>query len=352
MPEINVTIDGRQVTVEAGATVFQAAQAAGIKIPHLCYREDLSSTSACRLCVVEVDGARTLAASCSLPVAKNMVVRTSTPRVLQARKMVLEFLLSDHPYDCMTCEKSGACKLEKYAYDYGIRTSRFEGEKHHYPVRASNPFYERDYNKCILCGRCVTVCHEIQYCEAVDQIHRGFETKVSAPYDRPMQETPCVFCGNCVSVCPVGALSEKAGRFQGREWELKKVPTICSYCGVGCTLILNVKDNQILKVTSDKDVGVNRGWTCVKGRFGFDYVHSPDRLTDPLILEDGTRRPSSWDKALDVVATGLKKVKEKHGPDAIAFLASAKCTNEENYLLQKIARAAVGTNNVDHCARL
>jgi predicted molibdopterin-dependent oxidoreductase YjgC len=142
------------------------------------------------------------------------------------------------------------------------------------------------------------------------------------------------------------------GRFQGRDWELKKVPTICSYCGVGCTLILNVKDNQVLKVTSDKDVGVNKGWTCVKGRFGFDYVHSPDRLTDPLIRENGTFRKATWDEALAVVAEGLKKVKEKNGTDAIGFLASAKCTNEENYVLQKLARAAVGTNNVDHCARL
>jgi predicted molibdopterin-dependent oxidoreductase YjgC len=352
MPEINLTIDGQKVKAEAGTSVFQAAEGAGIKIPHLCYREDLSATSACRLCVVEVEGARTLTASCSLPVANNMVVKTSTPRILQARKMVLEFLLSDHPYDCMTCEKSGGCKLEKYAYEYGIRKTRFEGEKHDYPLRSTNPFFERDYNKCILCARCVTVCHEIQYCEAVDQIHRGFETKVAALYDRSMQDTPCVYCGNCVSVCPVGALSEKAGRFQGREWELKKIPTICSYCGVGCTLILNVKDNEILKVTSDKDRGMNRGWTCVKGRFGFDYVHSPDRLTDPLIKEDGKFRKASWDEALGFVATGLKKVKEKHGPDAVAFLVSAKCTNEENYLLQKLARAAIGTNNVDHCARL
>jgi len=352
MAEVNLTIDGRKVRAEAGVTVFQAAKAAGIEIPHLCYREDLPPTSACRLCVVEVEGARTLAASCSLPVANNLVVKTNTSRVLESRRMVIEFLLSDHPYDCMTCEKGGSCLLEKYAYAYGIRQPRFQGEKHRYPVRAANPFYERDYNKCILCGRCVTVCHEVQYCEAVDQTSRGFHTKVAAPFDRSMQETPCVFCGNCVSVCPVGALSEKAGRFQGREWELKKIPTICSYCGVGCTLVLNVKDNQVLKVTSDKDLGMNQGWTCVKGRFGFDYVHSPDRLTEPLIKEDEKFRQASWDEALDRVAEGLKKVKAAHGPEAIGVLVSAKCTNEENYLLQKLARAALGTNNVDHCARL
>ena len=352
MAEIRLNIDGREVTAEEGMTVFETAERAGIRIPHLCYRADLPATAACRLCVVEVEGARTLVASCAYPVANKMVIRTSTKRVMDARRTVLEFLLSDHPYDCMTCEKSGSCQLEKYAYEYGVRKSRFEGERHDYSIRGQNPFFERDYNKCILCGRCVTVCHEVQYCEAVDQIHRGFQTKVAVPFDRTMQDTPCVFCGNCVSVCPVGALSEKAGRFQGRDWELTKVPTICSYCGVGCTLILNVKDNRVLKVTSDRDKGVNKGWTCVKGRFGFDYVHSPDRLADPLIKKDGEFRKASWEEALDAVAEGLKKVKKKHGPDAIAVLTSAKCTNEENYLLQKLARAAIGTNNVDHCARL
>jgi formate dehydrogenase alpha subunit len=352
MADIRLNIDGREVKAEGGITLFQAAKRAGIRIPHLCYREDLTSTAGCRLCVVEVEGARTLVASCAYPVANNMVVQTDTERVRNARKLAVEFLLSDHPYDCMTCEKSGSCKLEKYAYEFGIRKSRFEGESHKYVSRATNPFFERDYNKCILCGRCVTVCHELQYCEAVDYSKRGFATKISASFDRSMQETPCVFCGNCVSVCPVGALSETAGRFQGREWELTKVQTICSYCGVGCTLDLNVKDNRILKVTSDKDEGVNRGWTCVKGRFGFDYVHSPDRLTEPLIKKDGKFRKASWEEALDTVAKGLKKVKEKQGPDAVAFLASAKCTNEENYLLQKLARAAIGSNNLDHCARL
>ena len=352
MTEIRLTIDGREVQAEEGTTIFEAARKAGISIPHLCYRHDLTPSTSCRLCVVEVEGARTLVASCALPVAPKMVVRTDTKRVRDARRLVVELLLSDHPYDCMTCEKSGSCKLEKYAYEFGIRKTRFQGEKHEYPLRAVNPFYERDYNKCILCGRCVTVCHEVQYCEAVDYIKRGFTTKVAASFDHSMQETPCVFCGNCVSVCPVGALSEKSGRFQGRDWELKKIPTICSYCGVGCTLVLNVKDNQVLKVTSEKDLGVNKGWTCVKGRFGFDYIHSPDRLTEPLIREGEKFRPASWDEALNRVAEGLKKIKADHGPEAIGVLVSAKCTNEENYLLQKLARAALGTNNVDHCARL
>jgi formate dehydrogenase alpha subunit len=345
-------IDNREVKIEEGTTIFEAAKTAGISIPHLCYRKDLSPTTGCRLCVVEVEGARTLVASCAYPVANKMVVQTNTERVRKARKQVIELLLSDHPYDCMTCEKSGSCKLEKYAYQFGVRKPRFEGEKHDYPVRSANPFFERDYNKCILCGRCVTVVDEIQYCEAVDYSKRGFASKIAASFDRSMQETPCVFCGNCVSVCPVGALSEKAGRFEGREWELQKTATTCSYCGVGCTLVLNTKDDKVVKVTSDRELGTNKGWTCVKGRFGFDYIHSPDRLTQPLVKENGAFHEASWDDALHKVAEGLKKVKEKHGPDAIGVLVSAKCTNEENYLLQKLTRAALGTNNVDHCARL
>jgi predicted molibdopterin-dependent oxidoreductase YjgC len=352
MSEIQLNIDGLEVKAKEGMTIFEAGKKAGIKIPHLCYWEGLTPTTACRLCVVEVEGARTPVASCAYPVANKMVVRTNTQRIMDARRLVIEFLLSDHPYDCMTCEKSGSCLLEKYAYAYGIRQPRFQGEIHHYPIRAANPFFERDYNKCILCGRCVTVCHEVQYCEAVDQTHRGFHTKIATPFDRSMQETPCVFCGNCVSVCPVGALSEKAGRFQGRDWELKKVQTICPYCGVGCTVVLNVKDDQVIKVTSDKDRGINRGWTCVKGRFGLDYIHHPDRLTEPLIKENGTFRRAPWEDALNAVAEGLKRVKAEHGPEAIGVLLSAKCTNEENYLLQKMARAGLGTNNVDHCARL
>jgi len=352
MSEVRLRINDREVAVEQGTTIFEAAREAGIDIPHLCYREDLTATAACRLCMVEVEGARNLVASCAAPATNNAKVYTDTERVRKARRQVIELLLSDHPYDCMTCEKSGACKLEKYAYELGVRKPRFFGEQHDYPVRSTNPFFERDYNKCILCARCVTVCHEIQYCEAVDQSRRGFDTKVAALFDRSMSETPCVYCGNCVSVCPTGALSEKAGRGEGRTWEMKKVPTTCSYCGVGCTLVLNVKEDRIVKVTSDRTLGMNKGWTCVKGRFGFDYVHSPDRLTTPLVREEGRFRPAGWDEALDRVAAGLDKVKKEHGPDSIGILVSAKCTNEENYLLQKLARAAIGTNNVDHCARL
>lgn len=352
MDTVTLTINGQQVTVQRGTTIFQAARTLEIPIPHLCYHADLRPNGACRLCLVEVAGARNLVASCSFPVSDGMVVRTDTPRVQDARRMVIELLLSDHPFDCMTCEKSGSCKLEQYAYQLGVRTSRFEGERHHYPIDESNPFIQRDYNKCILCGRCVTACNEVQRWEAIDYIGRGFTTKVGAAFDSGLQESPCVFCGQCIEVCPVGALTEQGRKAKGREWELKKVDTVCSYCGVGCNLELHVKDSEIVKVTAGCDNPVNRGRLCVKGRFGFDYVHHPDRLTEPLVQKNGELRPASWDQALNQVAARLKEIKQQYGPDSIAFLASAKCTNEENYLFQKFARTVIGTNNIDHCARL
>ena len=356
MKEIKLQIDSKEVSVEEGTTIFQAAKSIGIEIPHLCYMEGLSPSAGCRLCLVEVKGARALVASCAYPVADGIEVSTNTERVLKARKLALELLLSDHPYDCMTCEKSGSCQLEKYAYELGVKTYRFQGEKHDYPMDFTNPFFVRNYNKCILCERCVKACSELQFVHAIDFTHRGFNTKVAAPYDRSLLESTCVFCGQCVAACPVGALIEKSRIRQGREWELEKVTTVCSYCGIGCTLELNVKDGRIVKVTSPADSVVNKGRLCVKGRFGFDFVHSDERLTTPLIRDgekgEGKFREASWEEALGFVAEKLSEIKNQSGPDSLAFLSSAKCTNEENYLMQKFARAVIGTNNVDHCARL
>jgi len=352
MNEVKLSIDNREVAVPQNSTILEAAAKIGIKIPYLCHHWELSSCSACRICLVEVEGARSLVTACSYPVSAGMKVTTRSDRILQARRMVMELMLSDHPLDCMTCEKTGDCRLQDLAYEMGLTGSRFKGEQHHYPVDLENPFIVRDYNKCILCERCVRICAEVQASTAIDYAHRGFNTKVTVPYDSGLKESDCVFCGQCVSVCPVGALTERSRVGRGREWDFKKIKTICSYCGVGCTLFLNVKDEQIVRVTSERGTGVNNGNLCVKGKFGFDYVHSPDRLTNPLIKEGDQFHTASWDESLDAVALRLKKVKEVHGPDAIGFLVSAKCTNEENYVLQKLARAAIGTNNVDHCARL
>ncbi|MFH1562934.1 MAG: formate dehydrogenase subunit alpha [Nitrospirota bacterium] len=385
---IELTIDGKITNVKEGTTILQAAKSVGVKIPHLCYHKSLSPSSSCRICVVEVEGARTLVASCSYPVSAGMKVKTDTERVLNARRLVLDLLLSNHPTDCLTCEKNGVCKLQKYAYELGVTSTSFEGEKTQYPIDTSNPFIERDYTKCILCGRCVSVCDEIQMLGIPNFANRGFGTKIAAFYDSPLQETDCAFCGQCVAVCPVGALTEKVRKFKGREWELKKVTTTCPYCGCGCTFDLNVKDNEVVKVTSNENSPVNGIALCVKGRFGFDFINSPERLKTPLIKEVGTEaqiqktedriqntesrtsnleprtpnpeprtpnpvfREATWDEALELIASRLNQIKVQHGADSIAGISSARCTNEENYLFQKFMRAVIGTNNIDHCARL
>ncbi|MDI6792283.1 MAG: formate dehydrogenase subunit alpha [bacterium] len=349
---VELTIDGKTVEVEEGTTVFQAAKSLGIKIPHLCYHKHLLPTGACRLCLVEVEGARSLVASCACPVSPGIKVMTNTDRVINARKMVIDLLLSDHPQDCLICEKNGDCKLQNYAYQLGVRSTSFKGERHVYPIDSSNPFIERDYNKCILCGRCVATCATIQRNNVVDFAGRGFETRIATYFDRPMQESNCVFCGQCVGVCPVGALTEKEAKFKGRSWEFSKVTTTCPYCGTGCRFDLNVKDNRIIKVTPSWDAPANQGRLCVKGKFGLDFVNREDRLKTPLVRRNGELQKAGWNEALDLVAKKLSGIKEKHGPDSIGGLCSAKCTNEDNYIFQKFMRAAVGTNNVDHCARL
>lgn len=349
--DVTLTIDGIQVTVPKGATVLDAAEKAGIFIPTFCHDPELSKPGACRICVVEIPGMRNLPASCVTEATEGMVVNTASPAVLEARKTILELLLDNHPEDCLTCSKNGECRLQDYSYLYGVRAGAFKGEKHQYPIEEDNPFIVRDMNKCILCGKCIRMCAEVQGNNIIDFAYRGFNTKVAPAMDTPYSESDCVFCGNCVSVCPVGALSEKGMIGKGRRWEMKKVTTTCPYCGTGCTFDLNVKDGKVVGVTST-DGDVNGRALCVKGRFGYGFIHHPDRLKTPLIRKDGKLVEASWPEAIKLVAEKLGAAKEKHGPDAVAVLSSARCTNEENYLMNKLARAVIGTNNIDHCARL
>lgn len=351
MADVTLTIDGIQVTVPKGATVLDAAEKAGIFIPTFCHDPELSKPGACRICVVEIPGMRNLPASCVTEATEGMVVNTASPAVLEARKTILELLLDNHPEDCLTCTKNGECRLQDYSYLYGVRAGAFGGEKHQYPIEENNPFIVRDMNKCILCGKCIRMCAEVQGNNIIDFAYRGFNTKVAPAMDTPYSESDCVFCGNCVSVCPVGALSEKGMQGKGRRWEMKKITTTCPYCGTGCTFDLNVKDGKVVGVTST-DGDVNGRALCVKGRFGYGFIHHPDRLKTPLIKKDGKFVEASWPEAIKLVAEKLGDVKEKHGPDAIGILSSARCTNEENYLMNKLARAVIGTNNIDHCARL
>jgi formate dehydrogenase alpha subunit len=362
---VTLTIDGKEVRVQPGITIYWAAKAAGVEIPHLCYGEDIHPISSCRLCVVEVEGMKNLAASCTYPVSEGMVVHTASERVMKARRMNLELILSDHEISCITCEKSGSCLLEKYAYEFGISESVFTGphrERSVFPILEENPFILRDYNKCILCGRCVIACAELQFDSAIDYADRGFKAHISTAFGRSLQDTTCEFCGRCISVCPVGALTEKERVRKGREWEFEATRTICPYCGCGCTLEMHTKEGKLIKVTTPAKGTVSRGNLCVKGKFGAYFINHPERLTKPLIRKAGSQKSAaaaegefaeaSWDEALDLVAKRLREIKEKHGPNAIGGLSSAKCTNEDNYVFQKFMRAVIGTNNVDHCARL
>lgn len=351
MREVTLTIDGNKVTVPAGTTVIEAAKQTGINIPALCYDPELTLSGSCRMCVVEIEGMRNLPTSCTTEVTEGMEVRTNSKEVIEARKTVLELLIADHPLDCMTCQKNGDCLLQQYAYEYRVNDIPFAGIKHQYPIEDNNPFIIRDLNKCINCGKCVRVCSEVQSRDVLSYAYRGFDTKIATAMDTTLIESECVFCGSCVALCPTGALVEKSMVGKGRPWEVEKVKTTCPFCGVGCNFDLNVKDGKIIGVTSNPTSEVNGRHLCVKGRFGTDYIHNPDRLTTPLIRKHGEFFEATWDEALNLVAEKFTDIKNNYGNEAIGTLSSARCTNEENYLMQKFVRAVIGNNNIDHCAR-
>lgn len=348
---LNLTIDGQGFTVPKGSTVLEACRMHDILIPTLCQDPELTNAGACRLCVVEIEGMRNLPPSCVTQVTQGMVVQTQTGRVRTARKTILELLVANHPLDCMTCQKMGDCSLAQYAYEYGVSGKEYTGTKREIPLDDSNSFILRDPNKCILCGKCVRACEEIQGRSVLDFFKRGFDSQVGPAFEVPYAESDCVFCGSCVSVCPVGALTEKQMVGKARRWEVEKVQTTCPFCGTGCNFDLNVKDGKVIGVTSNPEAPVNGKALCVKGRFGMDMIHSPKRLTTPLIKKEGEFVPASWEEALDLIALKFGEIRDQHGADSLGALSSARCTNEENFLMQKFMRAVIGTNNVDHCAR-
>ena len=350
---ITLTVNGKEISGAKGQTVLEVFRDNGIHIPTLCYHPKMPPYGGCRLCIVEIEKMRGLVPACTTPVADGMVVQTHTEQVVRVRKSVLELLLAYGNHNCLLCESNGDCELQDLVYEHGIETVKFRGDFEPIPVDDSNAMIARDLSKCVLCGRCVRACLEVLVNGVIEVARRGSDAFISTFNDKTLKDSNCVFCGECVAACPTGALIEKEAKFKGRPWEVEKVVTTCGYCGVGCQLELNVKDGQVLKVTSNHEIpGPNKGSLCVKGRFGYDFIHHPERLTTPLIKEKGKFRKAGWDEALNLVADQFDKTKQKFGPDSLGFMTSARCTNEENYLMNKFARAVIGTNNVDHCARL
>ncbi len=354
---VKIEVDGKEYLAEEGKNLLEFLLENDFDIPHLCYHPSVKSIGACRMCVVEVEGAKNLSTSCTTKIVEGLKVKTKSERVDKSVKMNLALILSEHPNECMTCDMNGNCDLQDLAYKYfpeGEPT--FGYSKRNIPLDDSSEFILRDLNKCIQCQLCVRVCDEIQGMSVYSMANRGYKELPTTPYELPLAETDCVNCGQCATICPVGAIVEKPSIGKARWWETEKTKTTCVYCGVGCQLDVysDPKKNDIVRINASKqNPEVNDGVaTCVKGKFGYEFVNHPDRLKDPMIRKNGNLVPVEWNEALDYTAKRLLEIKEKYGPDSIAFLSSARCTNEENYLLQKIARVAIGTNNVDHCARL
>ncbi len=371
---IELSINGTPIQAEPGQTILQVAQKHGFEIPTLCYHKDLNPTGNCRMCVVEVKGQRFLQAACIAPVTAGMEIQTHSPRAMADRKQSLEMMLANHPQDCITCDVSGECELQDLAYEYKAQFPQWGTKNGRYPANSDpNPFIRVDMNRCILCRRCVGACAEIQVRNVWGVAHRGMNELIVAGAGTTMLEARCESCGQCVAYCPTGALSNKMNYGLARRHQVKKVTTTCSYCGVGCQFDLLVHKGKVIGVSSNPNAPVNGMALCVKGRYGYDYIHHPERLTQPQVrrylLEgkdkhtisrqrvDGKANPwdwvpTDWDTALNLAAGKLATTRDAHGPDSIGVLTSAKCTNEENYLMNKFARQVLGTNNLDHCARL
>ena len=352
---VTLSIDGALVTVPAGTSIMRAAAAAGGVIPKLCATDTLKAFGSCRVCLVEVEGQRGYPASCTTLVAPGMKVKTESDKLRQLRKGVVELYVSDHPLNCKGCPADTHCELQGVAADLGVTTSPygFDGASHRAAPRdESNPYFQFEPSLCIACSRCVRACDEVQGTFALTIEGRGFESRVVASQDDPFLESECVSCGACVESCPTAALSEKPLALIGRPE--KAVTTTCAYCGVGCSFEAEVKGEQVVRMVPSRDGRANRGHACVKGRFAYGYATHADRITTPMIRRQATDpwQPVSWDEAFRYAASEFRRIQARHGRGSVGGITSSRCTNEEAFLVQKLVRAALGTNNVDTCARV
>ena len=351
---VNLKIDGFDVSVPEGTSIMRAAAEAGINVPKLCATDNLDPFGSCRLCLVEIEGRRGYPASCTTPVAEGIEVKTETPKLEDLRRGVMELYISDHPLDCLTCATNGDCELQDMAGRVGLREVRYgyEGENHLSAVKdESNPYFTFDPSKCIVCSRCVRACEEVQGTFALTIDGRGFESKVSAG-NKDFMDSECVSCGACVQACPTATLIENSIIEQGIPD--RKVTTTCAYCGVGCSFNAEIQGDQVVRMTPNKNGGANHGHSCIKGRFAWGYTTHQDRITTPMIrksIKDPWQKVS-WDEAISYAASEIKRIQKKYGTNSAGAISSSRCTNEEVWVVQKLARAGFGNNNVDTCARV
>jgi len=342
---ITLTINDKTINCPPGTSILQAAQKAKIRIPTLCDHPALESIGACRLCLVEEKSGRLMAA-CVTPAAEGQVLRTNSERVLEHRRNIVRLLMAEHPESCLVCNKGNRCTLRGIASELGIGETDLYPMPHPRILEEANPFIVRDLSKCVLCGKCIRADHELVVVGAIDYNTRGFLSRPETVHRKPLEESTCTFCGTCVSLCPTGALSVKNEHYVGTPE--REAFSVCGFCGIGCSLLLGVAGNRIIEVNpSDDPDTVNGPTLCIRGHFAHDFLQAGDRLSVPLIRENGEFTEASWDDALSKVAERLWKIREKYGPQSIGFLGSSKCSNEENYLFQKLARTVFGTNNLD-----
>ena len=350
MQQVTITLNKRLVSGHEGMTVLELARETGIEIPTLCHESYLKPVGACRLCLVENEASGALLASCVTPITQGMNINTASPRVIEHRKTIVKLMLASHPDSCVVCDKGNRCQLRQIAAGLGIGDTGLERIPQPAVIAEINPYITRDLSKCILCARCIRARQELVVEGVIDYCKRGFKAYPATFGDFPLEKSECTFCGACVAVCPTGALMEKEKPYQGTT--RTSVTTTCPFCACGCSVRLEIKDNRVVRAVPGRDMLSDRGALCVRGSYGYDFIHSMDRLTTPLVRDGESLRAASWEEALHRAADGLQRARENYGPDSLAVLGSPKCTNEENYLLQLFARKILGTNNIDNSASL